>query len=94
MVALGMVSAATGPGLPDNRPGVLQKSNLQPLNSMSLMSVELIIESTVVLLAPPLYQLYLWRKGRTTMAQLRKTAMLFAPLYLLVLVVLADLLSR
>ena len=52
---------------------------------MDAVRLELAIELAVVLLAPPLYQYYLWRKGKTTPAQLRKTLQIFAPLYLLVL---------
>lgn len=52
---------------------------------MDAVQLELAIELAVVLLAPPLYQYYLWRRGKTTPAQLRKTLKVFAPLYLLVL---------
>ncbi len=52
---------------------------------MDAVQLELAIELAVVLLAPPLYQYYLWRRGKTTPAQLRKTLVIFAPLYLLVL---------
>lgn len=52
---------------------------------MDTVQLELAIELAVVLLAPPLYQYYLWRRGKTTPAQLRKTLKVFAPLYLLVL---------
>ena len=52
---------------------------------MDAVQLDLVIELAVVLLAPPLYQYYLWRTGKTTPAQLRKTLKVFAPLYLLVL---------
>ena len=52
---------------------------------MDAVQIELVIELTIVLLAPPLYQYYLWRKGKSTPAQLRKTLKIFAPLYVLVL---------
>lgn len=52
---------------------------------MDAVQLELAIELAVLLLAPPLYQYYLWRRGKTTPAQLRKTLVIFAPLYLLVL---------
>jgi len=61
---------------------------------MDAVHIELAIELTVVLLAPPLYQYYLWRKGKTTPAQLRKTLKVFAPLYLLVLCAMALALGR
>jgi hypothetical protein len=61
---------------------------------MDAVHIELAIELTVVLLAPPLYQYYLWRKGKTTPAQLRKTLKIFAPLYLLVLGAMALALGR
>ena len=52
------------------------------------VKLELIIELIVVLLAPPVYQYFLWRKGKTDRAGLIKTAKVFAPLYLLVLIAL------
>jgi hypothetical protein len=61
---------------------------------MDAVRLELAIELAVVLLAPPLYQYYLWRKGKTTPAQLRKTLKIFAPLYLLVLGAMAVVFSR
>ena len=61
---------------------------------MDAVRLELAIELAVVLLPPPLYQYYLWRKGRTTPAQLRKTLQIFAPLYLLVLAAMAVVFSR
>jgi len=61
---------------------------------MDAVHIELAIELTVVLLAPPLYQYHLWRKGKTTPAQLRKTLKVFAPLYLLVLGAMALALGR
>ena len=61
---------------------------------MDAVRLELAIELAVVLLAPPLYQYYLWRKGKTTPAQLRKTLTIFAPLYLLVLAAMALVFSR
>ncbi|NBQ86050.1 MAG: hypothetical protein EBU07_00975 [Betaproteobacteria bacterium] len=53
---------------------------------MDPVKLELFIELAVVLLGPPLYQYYLWRRGRVTLAQVRKAAWLFAPLYGLLLV--------
>jgi len=61
---------------------------------MDAVQIELVIELTIVLLAPPLYQYYLWRKGKTTPAQLRKTLKIFAPLYLLVLGAMALVFTR
>ena len=61
---------------------------------MDAVQIELAIELTIVPLAPPLYQFYLWRKGKTTPAQLRKTVKVFAPLYLLVLAAMALVFSR
>ena len=61
---------------------------------MDAVQIELVIDLTIVLLAPPLYQFYLWRKGKTTPAQLRKTLKVFAPLYLLVLAAMALVFSR
>jgi hypothetical protein len=61
---------------------------------MDAVQIELVIELTIVLLAPPLYQFYLWRKGKTTPAQLRRTLKVFAPLYLLVLAAMALVFSR
>ena len=52
---------------------------------MDAVQIELVIELTIVLMAPPLCQYYLWRKGKTTPAQLRKTLTIFVPLYVLVL---------
>lgn len=51
---------------------------------MDLIKLELVLEFVAVLLAPPLYQYYLWRRGKTTPRQVRQIAILFAPLYLLV----------
>ena len=61
---------------------------------MDAVRLELAIELAVVLLAPPLYQYYLWRKGKTTPAQLRRTLKIFAPLYVLVLGAMALVFSR
>ena len=55
---------------------------------MDPVKLELFIELAVVLLGPPIYQYYLWRKGKTDKAGLIKTAKVFAPLYLLVLIAL------
>jgi hypothetical protein len=52
---------------------------------MDPVKLELFIELAVVLLGPPLYQYYLWRRGRVTLAQVRQTAWVFAPLYALLL---------
>ena len=51
---------------------------------MDPVKVELLVEFGVVLVAPPLYQYYLWRKGKTNVAGLWRSARLFAPLYALV----------
>ena len=61
---------------------------------MDAVQIELVIELVIVLMAPPLYQYYLWRKGKTNPAQLRKTVKVFAPLYLLVLAAMALVFSR
>ena len=61
---------------------------------MDAVQLELVIELTIVLLAPPLYQYYLWRKGKTTPAQLRKSLKIFAPLYVLVIWAMALVFSR
>ena len=61
---------------------------------MDAVQLELAIELAVLLLAPPLYQYYLWRRGKTTPSQLRKTLVIFAPLYLLVLGAMALAFSR
>lgn len=51
---------------------------------MDLIKLELIVELIVVLCAPPIYQYYLWRRGKSTSAKIRKAAIIFAPLYLLI----------
>ncbi len=61
---------------------------------MDAVQIELVIELTIVLMAPPLYQYYLWRKGKTTPAQLRKTLKIFTPLYVLVLGAMALVFTR
>ena len=61
---------------------------------MDAVPIELAIELTIVLLAPPLYQYYLWRKGNTTPEQLRKTLKSFTPLYVLVLGAMALVFTR
>ena len=61
---------------------------------MDAVRAELVLELAVVLLAPPLYQYYLWRRGKTTPAQRRKTLKIFAPLYLLLLGAMALAFSR
>lgn len=61
---------------------------------MDAVQLELVIELAIVLLAPPLYQYYLWRTGKTTAAKLRETLVIFAPLYLLVLGAMALAFSR
>jgi hypothetical protein len=48
----------------------------------------------LVLVAPPLYQYYLWRKGKTNAAGLWRSARLFAPLYALVFGALFLLLTK
>lgn len=55
---------------------------------MDIVRLELIAELTIVLCGPPLYQYYLWKRGKTTPQQLRKTATLFAPFYVLIFGVL------
>jgi hypothetical protein len=54
----------------------------------------LLVEFAVVLAAPPLYQYYLWRKGKTDSPQIWRAVRLFAPLYGLVLVALSLLLTK
>ncbi len=61
---------------------------------MDAVQIELVIELVIVLLAPPLYQYYLWRQGKTTPAQLRKTMKIFAPLYVLAFGALALAFTR
>jgi hypothetical protein len=61
---------------------------------MDPVKIELLVEFGVVLAAPPLYQYYLWRKGRTTPLALRSSAKLFAPLYGLVIVALLLLFTK
>jgi hypothetical protein len=61
---------------------------------MDPVKIELLVEFSVVLAAPPLYQYYLWRKGRTTPPQIWRAVRLFAPLYGLVLVALSLLLTK
>jgi hypothetical protein len=61
---------------------------------MDPVKIELLVEFAVVLAAPPLYQYYLWRKGRTTPPQLWLAVRLFAPLYGRVLVALSLLLTK
>ena len=61
---------------------------------MDAVQIELVIELTIVLMAPPLYQYYLWRKGKTTPAQLRKTLKIFTPLDGLVLGAMALVFTR
>ena len=61
---------------------------------MDAVQIEWVMELTCVLTAPPLYQYYLWRKGKTTPAQLRKTLKIFTPLYVLVLGAMALVFTR
>lgn len=61
---------------------------------MDPVKIELLVEFGVVLAAPPLYQYYLWRKGRTTPTALRRSAKWFAPLYGLVIVALGLLFTK
>ena len=61
---------------------------------MDPVKIELLVEFAVVLAAPPLYQYYLWRKGRTTPPQIWRAVRLFAPWYGLVLVALSLLLTK
>ena len=61
---------------------------------MDPVKIELLVEFGVVLAAPPLYQYYLWRKGKTNSAGLWRSARLFAPLYGLVFVALFLLFTK
>lgn len=61
---------------------------------MDAVQLELAIELALVLLAPPLYQYYLWRKGKTSPPQLRNTVKIFIPLYVLVLGAIALAFTR
>jgi len=61
---------------------------------MDAVHIELFVELGVVLLAPPLYQYHLWRSGKTTPAQLRRTLKIFVPLYVLVIGAMALGFSR
>jgi hypothetical protein len=55
---------------------------------MDWVKLELIIELIIVFSAPPVYQYYLWRRGKTTPAQLKKTLKIFLPFYIAIIVVL------
>lgn len=55
---------------------------------MDWIKLELIIELIIVFSAPPVYQYYLWRRGKTTPAQLKKTLKIFLPFYIAIIVVL------
>ena len=61
---------------------------------MDPVKIELLVEFGVVLVAPPLYQYYLWRKCKTNSAGLWRSARLFAPLYGLVFVALFLLFTK
>jgi hypothetical protein len=49
---------------------------------MDWVRLELIIELIIVFAAPPTYQYYLWRRGKTTPAQIKKTLKIFLPFYI------------
>jgi ABC-type Fe3+-siderophore transport system permease subunit len=55
---------------------------------MDWIRLELIVELIIVFAAPPIYQYYLWRSGKTTPAQLRKTLKIFLPFYIGMIAVL------
>jgi hypothetical protein len=55
---------------------------------MDWIKLELIIELIVVFSAPPVYQYFLWRRGKTTPAQLRKTLKIFLPFYIGIIAIL------
>ncbi|MEO0313948.1 MAG: hypothetical protein RI928_404 [Pseudomonadota bacterium] len=55
---------------------------------MDWIRLELIVELIIVFAAPPVYQYYLWRRGKTTPAQLRKTLKIFLPFYIGMIAVL------
>jgi len=55
---------------------------------MDWVRLELIVELIIVFSAPPAYQYYLWRRGKTTPAQLKKTLKLFLPFYIGILALL------
>jgi len=55
---------------------------------MDWVRLELIVELMIVLAAPPVHQYYLWRRGKTTPEQLRKTLKIFLPFYVGVIAVL------
>ena len=55
---------------------------------MDWVKLELIIELIIVFSAPPVYQYYLWRRGKTTPAQLKKTLKIFLPFYVGIVAIL------
>jgi ABC-type Fe3+-siderophore transport system permease subunit len=55
---------------------------------MDWIKIELIIELIIVFSAPPVYQYYLWRRGKTSPAQLKKTLKIFLPFYIGIIAVL------
>ena len=55
---------------------------------MDWVKLELIVELIIVFSAPPVYQYYLWRRGKTTPAQLRKTLKIFLPFYVGIIAIL------
>jgi hypothetical protein len=61
---------------------------------MDPMKLELVIELAVVLSAPPIYQYYLWRRGKFSAQHLRSSIKIFVPLYLLVIGFLVVLLRQ
>jgi hypothetical protein len=50
--------------------------------------LELILELIIVLSAPPMHQYYLWRRGKTTPAQLKKSIKIFLPFYIGIIAIL------
>jgi hypothetical protein len=55
---------------------------------MDWVRLELIVELIIVFSAPPIYQYYLWRRGKTTPAQLKKTFKIFLPFYIGIIAIL------
>jgi len=58
---------------------------------MDWVRLALIVELIIVLSAPPVYQYYLWRRGKTTPAQLKKTLKVFLPFYIGIFAILIAL---
>lgn len=52
---------------------------------MAGVRLELLLEFGIILLAPLVHQAWLWRKRRIGPAELRRSALIFGPLYGLLL---------